>query len=210
MRISSAWVMATALCLPSSVVMADSSTTNNIEYEYIHADLSSGSLNENLGENNNVTTLTIGGNYLFTDHWVASLDYSARFIHPANTTTEIYSLMPGIGYRYALIEDLDMLAQASVGYIRARTTNDITDETLKSDTELRYGTSLTLSYALNENWQASVIGELTRSDILDENLLTLRGDYKLSKRFMLGGFYTHRDTGESTTNEGGISVRFAY
>jgi len=191
---------------------------NDVNYNNLYADLSAGSLNENLGVNNNVTALSIGGNYLWTDNILATLDYSARFIHPDATTTEFYTLLPGIAYRYPIMDKLDIVATAKLGYLWASQTVDATDQELFKDNGVMWGGSLELKYALTKTWELAMRGELNNSDTADVGVFHVRADYQFSSNLSIGGFYTHRDgdyktseiSGSATTNEGGISLRYFY
>ena len=73
-----------------------------------------------------------------------------------------------------------------------------------------WGGDLTLKYELNKFWELSVTGGLRRSDILDEDIFNMRGDYQVSTKLVVGGFYTHRNNGSTTTNEGGVSLRYLF
>ncbi|NOH80555.1 porin family protein [Vibrio sp. RE86] len=217
MQVKMGWAVAPILLSLSASVLAAEST-NQLKYDYLYADLSAGSLNENLGVNNNVTALSIGGNYLLSEHVLATLDYTARFIHPDDITSELYTLLPGVAYRYPLMDKLDIVATAKLGYLWATQTRDSTDEELFKDNEFMWGASLELKYALNKSWELAMKGELNHSDLIEEGIFNLRADYQFSSRMSVGGFYTHRDgdfetsqiSGNATTNEGGISLRYLF
>lgn len=217
MELKYRWILA-PLLLTASVQAAENNQLNNVNYDFIYADLSSGSLNENLGEDNNATALAVGGNYVWSDNILFTLDYTARFIHPTDITTELYTLLPGVAYRYPLADKLDIVTTAKLGYLWAKQTRDSTDEKLYSDSDLTLGASVELRYALTEKWQLATSGEYNHTDFLDERVFNVRADYQFAKRFTAGVFYTHRDgdfetaqiKGSSTTNEGGISLRYLF
>lgn len=198
------------MLLAASLSAYGQSTTNNLNYNFLYADLSAGSLGENLGVNSNVTSLAVGGNMLIDNQFLATLDYEARFIHPQNTTTEIYTLLPGAAFRYPIEDKWDLVAGTKAGYIWSTQTNDITDAKISSDNKFMWGGDLTLKYELNKFWELSVTGGLRRSDILDEDIFNMRGDYQVSTKLVFGGFYTHRNNGSTTTNEGGVSLRYLF
>ncbi len=210
------WLLVSTLTLSFQAVANDA--TNNLRYNTLYADLSAGSLNENLGVNNNVTALSVGGNYLITPNALATLDYTARFIHPNDVTTEIYTLLPGVAYRFPLMQRLDFIATAKLGYLWVTQTQDSTDQELFRDNEMMWGASVEAKYALSQQWEAAMRGEMNRSDLLDENIFQVRADYQFSARLTVGAFYTHRDgdystnqiSGNATTNEGGISLRYLF
>ena len=192
--------------------------TNQLNYDFLYADLSAGSLNENLGVNNNVTALAVGGNYLLADNVLVTLDYSARFIHPEGFTTELYTLLPGVAYRYPIIDKLDLVVGARLGDLWATQTKDDTQQKLFSDNDFVLSATLALKYAINEKWEVAAQGEINHSDFLEENVFHFRADYQFAERFTVGGFYTHRDgdfettriNGNASTNEGGVSLRYLF
>ncbi|MCG9679898.1 transporter [Vibrio sp. Isolate24] len=194
--------------LVTSLSAFGQNTAHDLNYDFLYADLSAGSLDENLGVNSNVTSLAVGGNMLLDDQFLATLDYEARFIHPKDTTTERYTLLPGAAFRYSLEDKWDLVAGAKAGFIWSTQTNDVTDEKISSDSKFMWGGDITLKYELSKLWELSVTGGVRRSDILDEDIFNMRGDYQISPKLMLGGFYTHRNNGSTTTNEGGVSLRY--
>jgi len=174
---------------------------------YFYADLAAGALDDDIGTNSNVTSLSVGGVMPLSFGLLASLDYSARFIHPDETTTEIYTLLPGLGMQFDLAQNLALQGLVKAGMQWAEQTNDITDTTLSSNDEFTWGGELGLIYQLNERWSAIADVEWNRSDIIDVDIYTLRANYRASQRMSFGGFYTHRNSGVTTTNEGGVSLR---
>lgn len=184
---------------------------NRFNYNYLYADLAAGSFNDDIGTNSNVTSLAVGGKKLIQEHVLATLDYEARFIHPNNnTTTENYTLLPGVALRYSIEEGWDLIAGAKLGYVWSSQTNDITDEKVFSDGDFMWGGDVSLKYELDQHWQISLTGEMRRSDILDEDIFNIRADYQIFPRMALAGFYNHRNNGKTTVNEGGISVKYWY
>ncbi|MGY5613031.1 outer membrane beta-barrel protein [Vibrio brasiliensis] len=217
MEVKYSWILAPLLLATSAHVSANDST-NQINYGYAYADVSAGSLNENLGVNNNVTALAVGGNYLWTENILFTLDYTARFIHPEDFTTELYTLLPGVAYRYPVLAKLDLVAKAKIGYLWAKQSQDSTNAKLFSDSDLVLGAGVELKYALTDDWELAAGAEFNYTDFLEEEIYQLRADYRISPRITLGGFYTHRSgdfetvkiAGSATTNEGGISLRFLF
>ncbi|KJY84885.1 membrane protein [Vibrio galatheae] len=217
MDLKHCWLYA-PLLLVSSLHAAETNKLNNINYDFFYADLSAGSLNENLGVNNNVTALSVGGNYVFSDNVLFTLDYTARFIHPEDETTELYTLLPGVGYRYAIIDSLDLVVGAKLGYLWATQSVDNTNIKLFSDNDFSLGASVQLRYSPSEKWELAASGEYNYTDFLDETIFNLRADYQFAQRFTVGAFYTHRAgdfattriQGNATTNEGGISLRYLF
>ncbi|MCG9582281.1 porin family protein [Vibrio tubiashii] len=217
MELKYRWMLA-PLLLASSVHAAEPNKINELNYDFLYADLSSGSLNESLGSDNNATALAVGGNYVWSDNILFTLDYSARFIHPKDVTTELYTLLPGVAYRYPVMDKLDVIATAKVGYLWAKQTLDSTEEKLFSDSKPSIGASIELKYALTEKWELAGRGEFNYTDLLEETLFNVRADYQFAERFTVGAFYTHRDgdfetariKGSATTNEGGISLRYLF
>ncbi|NOH72271.1 outer membrane beta-barrel protein [Vibrio pectenicida] len=198
----------TLLCvLPVSIANA----SNNFNYNYLYADLSAGSFDDDLGTNSNVTSLAVGGKKRLDKKILATIDYEARFIHPNdNTTTENYTLLPGVAFYYSLEDKWDLMVGAKTGYVWSSSTNDITDEKLFSDGKFMWVGNVTLKHELTQHWQVSFTGELRRSDILDEDIFNMRAGYQVTDKIVVAGFYTHRNNGKTTTNEGGISVKYLY
>ncbi|OIQ26619.1 outer membrane beta-barrel protein [uncultured Vibrio sp.] len=186
------------------------SSVINYNYNYVYADLSSGSYDETLGVNSNVTALAIGFSALYRVNWLVGFDYSARFAHRDNETDEYYTMQPAIGYRFELMPKLELSPRAKVGFKRLNTVEEESDVRLLRHDDFIYGGDLKLAYQWTKKLELAAIGELIRSEHFDENILTLRGDYRFSKKMTVGGFYTHRDMMSNTTNEGGISLRYYF
>ncbi|MEZ9229890.1 outer membrane beta-barrel protein [Vibrio amylolyticus] len=185
-------------------------SSSSINYDYFYADLSSGSYDETLGVNSNVTALAVGFSTLYRQNWLLGFDYSARFTHRDTETDEYYTIQPAIGYRFELMPNFELSPRVKVGFKRLNVVVDDTDVRLFRHDDFIYGGDLKAAYQLTKKLELAAVGELIRSEHFDENILTLRGDYRISQSFTLGGFYTHRDMKSNTTNEGGISLRFYY
>ncbi|KGY12170.1 membrane protein [Vibrio tubiashii] len=193
------------------------SQTNHLNYDYLYADLSSGSLRED-SDSKNATALAVGVNYLWNDNLLFTLDYSARFIHPADVTTELYTLLPGVAYRFPLADKLDLVAGAKLGYLWGKQSLDSTNEKLFSDNNGSFGASLAVKYAFFSNWELASSIEINRADFVEENLFQIRADYQFAKDFTFGAFYTYRKSefetvrikGKTTTSEGGIALRYLF
>ncbi|MCL9782007.1 porin family protein [Vibrio sp. S4M6] len=209
LKIGSA-VVAMWMSFSSSVYAEENASTSSINYNYLYADASSGSLNEDIGGNSNVTAVGVGGSMLYKNSWLLVTDYAARFVHPENLTNEYYSLRPGVGYKYSITDKLDVSSRVRYGILWSSVTDDRTNATLSSDTNSIYGVDLMFTYKAMENLEVTLGGELSRSSPIDEDIFILRGDYYIDEHVAIGGFYTYRDAQTSRTNEGGISVRYAY
>ncbi|MBU2898232.1 porin family protein [Vibrio hepatarius] len=200
-----------SLMLLGLLPMFTTNASNNFNYNYLYADLSAGSYDDDLGTNSNVTSLAVGGKKQFDKKILATLDYEARFIHPNdNTTTENYILLPGVAFNYSLDDKWDLIAGAKTGYVWSSSSNDITDEKLFSDGKFMWAGDVTLKHEISQYWQISLIGELRRSDFLDEDIFNMRAGYQVTDKIVVAGFYTHINNGKTTTNEGGISVKYLY
>ncbi|EGQ8041140.1 MULTISPECIES: outer membrane beta-barrel protein [Vibrio] len=184
-------------------------------YEHIHLDVGAGTTNEEWLDNSNATTVGLGGNYLFTENWLFNVDYSAQFFHPDDFTLRIDRLLFGGGYRYGVTEQFDIYGIYGIGAIKAKATDDKTDNTLSSDSELIQAVAVGVNYLLSEKLIATAEVELNRSDIVDENNFKIGFNYQWHKVIGTGLFYQFRDTdysGESSdyVNEVGLSLKFVY
>ena len=191
---------------------------NSSDGNYLYAELASGSLDERIGVNSNVTTLKIGGQNFLRDHFYLAIDYSARFIHPQNTTTELYSLLPGINFRYEIIDNLELGAGLRLGYLWAKQTQDSNGENLYSENGVQWGGMTEVRYRVNSGCELSIAGELKKSDTVDEHILYFISEYHVSTDFKVGIFYRHTNgdystaniKGESTSNDGGFIVSYFF
>ncbi|MDW2457479.1 outer membrane beta-barrel protein [Vibrio sp. 1249-1] len=184
-------------------------------YEHIHLDVGAGTTNEEWLDNSNATTVGLGGNYLFTENWLFNVDYSAQFFHPDDFTLRIDRLLFGGGYRYGVTEQFDIYGIYGIGAIKAKATDDKTDNTLSSDSELIQAVTVGVNYLLSEKLIATAEVEFNRSDIVDENNFKIGFNYQWHKVIGTGLFYQFRDTdysGESSdyVNEVGLSLKFVY
>ncbi|HHF2898473.1 porin family protein [Vibrio alginolyticus] len=184
-------------------------------YEHIHLDVGAGTTNEEWLDNSNATTVGLGGNYLFTENWLFNVDYSAQFFHPDDFTLRIDRLLFGGGYRYGVTEQFDIYGIYGIGAIKAKATDDKTDNTLSSDSELIQAVTVGVNYLLSEKLIATAEVELNRSDIVDENNFKIGFNYQWHNVIGTGLFYQFRDTdysGESSdyVNEVGLSLKFVY
>ncbi|ELA8361690.1 TPA: porin family protein [Vibrio alginolyticus] len=184
-------------------------------YEHINLDVGAGTTNEEWLDNSNATTVGLGGNYLFTENWLFNVDYSAQFFHPDDFTLRIDRLLFGGGYRYGVTEQFDIYGIYGIGAIKAKATDDKTDNTLSSDSELIQAVTVGVNYLLSEKLIATAEVELNRSDIVDENNFKIGFNYQWHKVIGTGLFYQFRDTdysGESSdyVNEVGLSLKFVY
>ncbi|KOE07458.1 outer membrane beta-barrel protein [Vibrio sp. 665] len=202
-----------ALSAISSAAVMDQA--EKFGYEHIHLDVGAGTTNEEWLDNSNATTVGLGGNYLFTENWLFNVDYSAQFFHPDDFTLRIDRLLFGGGYRYGVTEQFDIYGIYGIGAIKAKATDDKTDNTLSSDSELIQAVTVGVNYLLSEKLIATAEVELNRSDIVDENNFKIGLNYQWHKVIGTGLFYQFRDTdysGESSdyVNEVGLSLKFVY
>ncbi|EPN3958463.1 outer membrane beta-barrel protein [Vibrio alginolyticus] len=184
-------------------------------YEHIHLDVGAGTTNEEWLDNSNATTVGLGGNYLFTENWLFNVDYSAQFFHPDDFTLRVDRLLFGGGYRYGVTEQFDIYGLYGIGAIKAKATDDKTDNTLSSDSELIQAVTVGVNYLLSEKLIATAEVELNSSEIVDENNFKIGLNYQWHKVIGTGLFYQFRDTdysGESSdyVNEVGLSLKFVY
>ncbi|MFH4511666.1 outer membrane beta-barrel protein [Vibrio alginolyticus] len=201
--------------LPAISSAAVMDQAEKLGYEHIHLDVGAGTTNEEWLDNSNATTVGLGGNYLFTENWLFNVDYSAQFFHPDDFTLRIDRLLFGGGYRYGVTEQFDIYGLYGIGAIKAKATDDKTDNTLSSDSELIQAVTVGVNYLLSEKLIATAEVELNRSDIVDENNFKIGLNYQWHKVIGTGLFYQFRDTdysGESSdyVNEVGLSLKFVY
>ncbi|WP_039949030.1 outer membrane beta-barrel protein [Vibrio ichthyoenteri] len=200
------WVMAATL--PISFASFGQIGLSDFRYGYV--DFAAGSLDEKIGENSNVTAINAGGKLPIDRRWLATLDYSARFIHPDKTTTEIYTVLPGVAARIDAGPGLQFLANAKAGMQWARLTDDKTNIKLESSNEFVWGMEVGLVYNITPRWRLATDAELNRSDILDVEIYSLRADFRINSGFTMGGFYSHRDSERGSTNEGGVAMKLFF
>ncbi|MFA0056547.1 hypothetical protein [Vibrio echinoideorum] len=198
----------------SSNSWAVSGDVNILDYDHIYATAHSGSLNEDAGSNNNASSYGLGVSYTMTDDWLLLGDYSARFIHPDETTTRIDTLMTGAGYRYSLRKDLDLVASYLLGITKGKVEDNDTNQTESSDTEFIQGLKAELNYGFAKRWIANGSVQVNRSDLFDEEIYHLGLRYLVTNKFAIGGSYQHRD-GEGKirserTNELGVEFFLEY
>lgn len=211
MDLKPSWLLTPVVLAFSTATLAlDTDANQKLDYGYFYGQVAGGSLNENIGENSNVTAIAVGGNYHILSDLMLTGEYEARFIHPKKTTTRIYTLLPGAAYRYSILDNLDVVAGGIAGLLWTSQTDNDTDKTIEKDSYFMWGGNITVRYAFNEYLEASGVAEVRRSDVLDEEVYTARVDYFTSPRIAFGGYYTHRDKDVATSNEGGVSVRFFY
>lgn len=184
-------------------------------YKHIYLNVGAGTTNEAWLENSNVTTIDLGGNYLLTDNWLFNSDYSAQFFHPDTYTLRIDRLTFGGGYRYGLLKQLDLYALYRLGVIKAKATDNDTDRTLVSETEFFHAAIMGANYLLIEKFIMSAELEANRSDIVDENKITIGFNYQWHDVIGTGLYYQYRDSdyeGASSDyiNEVGLSLKFVY
>ncbi|KAB0463481.1 MULTISPECIES: outer membrane beta-barrel protein [Vibrio] len=208
------------LSLVSTVFMfspslwAETHSVPILDYDHIYATAYSGSLNEDAGGNNNASSFGLGGSYAMTGGWLLLGDYSARFIHPDDTTTRIDTLMPGVGYRYGIKKDLDVVAYYLLGITKGQVEDNDTNRTESSDTEFIQGVKVGLNYGFAKRWIANGSVQVNRSDLFDEEIYHLGLRYLVTNKFAIGGSYQHRD-GEGKirserTNELGVEFFLEY
>ncbi|MGF1755628.1 hypothetical protein L4C33_18770 [Vibrio makurazakiensis] len=177
-----------------------------LDYDYLYASVGSGSLNEDAGVNSNASIFSIGGSYQADDNWLVVGDYTARFLHPDETTTRADTLMAGAGYRYVIVRDFDFVTSYQIGVTKAKVElNDAANTTVSSDTEFIHGVKVALNYGFSESWIAIGSVQFNRSDLLDEEVYHTSLRYLVTPKFAVGGFYNHRNGQDERTNEIGIN-----
>ena len=194
---------------------SESEQAEKFGYENIYLNVGAGTTNEEWLENANVTTIDLGGNYLLTDNWLLNGDYSAQFFHPDTYTLRIDRLAFGGGYRYGLLQQLDLYALYRLGAIKAKATDNDTDRTLVSETEFFHAVVMGLNYLMSEKFTLITQLEANRSDIVDENKMTIGFNYQWHDVIGTGLYYQYRDTdykdaSSDYINEVGLSLKFVY
>ncbi|MFA0569016.1 outer membrane beta-barrel protein [Vibrio gallaecicus] len=202
--------LVTVLMACSSIAWSNENPTDILDYDYIYASAGSGSLNEDATANANASVYALGVSYMMNDNWLLMGDYTARFIHPDDTTTRIDTLMGGIGYRYNLMQDFDFIASYNLGITKAKVELNTNNIAVSSDTELIHGGKVALNYGFAESWIASGSIQVNRSDLIDEEIYQTSLRYLVTSRFAIGGFYAHRDGNTQRTNELGINFLLEY
>ncbi|HHF2994433.1 TPA: outer membrane beta-barrel protein [Vibrio diabolicus] len=208
-------LLASLAALPAVTSAAVMDQAEKFGYEHIHLDVGAGTTNEEWLDNSNATTIGLGGNYLFTENWLFNVDYSAQFFHPDDFTLRIDRLLFGGGYRYGITDQFDIYGKYGIGAIKAKATDDKTDNTLSSDSELLQAITVGVNYLFSEKLIATAEMEVNRSDIVDENNFKIGFNYQWHDVIGTGLFYQFRDTdysGESSdyVNEVGLSLKFVY
>ncbi|MDH5930998.1 outer membrane beta-barrel protein [Vibrio splendidus] len=204
-----------AVFMFSPSLWADTNAVDILDYDHIYATAHSGSLNEDAGGNNNASSYGLGVSYAMTDDWLLLGDYSARFIHPDDTTTRIDTLMPGVGYRYSIKKDLDIVAYYLLGITKGKVEDNDTNRTESSDTEFVQGVKAELNYGFAKRWIANGSVQVNRSDLFDEEIYHVGLRYLVTNKFAIGGSYQHRDGegskgGSERTNELGVEFFLEY
>ncbi|NAZ46456.1 outer membrane beta-barrel protein [Vibrio toranzoniae] len=199
----------------SPSLWAETHSVNILDYNHIYATAHSGSLNEDAGGNNNASSFGLGASYAVTDDWLLLADYNARFIHPDKSTTRIDTLMPGVGYRYSIKKDLDIVASYLLGITKGESELNSSNKTLESDTEFIQGVKAELNYGFAKRWIANGSVQVKRSDLFDEEIYHLGLRYLVTNKFAIGGSYQHRDGegskgGSERTNELGVEFFLEY
>ena len=194
----------------SSIAWSNENPTDILDYDYIYASAGSGSLNEDAAANANASVYALGVSYMMNENWLLLGDYTARFIHPDDTTTRIDTLMGGIGYRYNLMQDFDFIASYNLGITKAKVELNTNNTTVSSDTELIHGGKIALNYGFAESWIANGSIQVNRSDLIDEEIYQTSLRYLVTSQFAIGGFYAHRDGNTQRTNELGINFLLEY
>jgi len=194
--------------------MAQDNESKDLDFNYVTASVYSGSLNADAGGNNNASVFGLGVSYELTDKWLLVGDYTARFIHPDESTTRIDTLMGGAGYRFNIRKDLDIVASYLLGVTKGEVELNSNNQTLESDTEFIHGGKLDLNYGFAKRWVANGSIQANRSELFDEEIYHLGLRYKITSKFSIEGAYQHRngdsDNGGERTNELGLAFRLEY
>jgi len=199
------WPVLLASVLSSSVTYAhELNDVTPVQYDLLSASLSSGSYRDNSTDGDNTTSVGLNLSHkLEESDLLWSVDYSSRFVHFDSLTVDHYLLRVGLGYRWLVAENLDLVTHGKVGALRV----DAGDK----ETDFVYSVDVGLRYAITEKLEASVFAEAIRNKWLDENVVTLAADYYFYPKFALGGFVAYRD-GERNVSvrEAGVIARFNY
>ena len=194
--------------------MAQDNESKDLDFNYVTASVYSGSLNADAGGNNNASVFGLGVSYELTDKWLLVGDYTARFIHPDESTTRIDTLMGGAGYRFNIRKDLDIVASYLLGVTKGEVELNSNNKTLESDTEFIHGGKFDLNYGFAKRWVANGSIQANRSELFDEEIYHLGLRYKITSKFSIEGAYQHRngdsDNGGERTNELGLAFRLEY
>ncbi|MEZ9058153.1 outer membrane beta-barrel protein [Vibrio pelagius] len=194
--------------------MAQDNESKDLDFNYVTASVYSGSLNADAGGNNNASVFGLGVSYELTDKWLLVGDYTARFIHPDESTTRIDTLMGGAGYRFNIRKDLDIVASYLLGVTKGEVELNSNNQTLESDTEFIHGGKLDVNYGFAKRWVANGSIQANRSGLFDEEIYHLGLRYKITSKFSIEGAYQHRngdsDNGGERTNELGLAFRLEY
>ncbi len=208
-------ILVSMLAAPAISSASELKQAERFGYEHIHLNVGGGTTDEAWLENSNVTSMNLGGNYLYTDNWLINFDYTAQFFHPDTYTLRIDRLTFGGGYRYGFTQKFDMYGLCRLGSIKAKATDNDTDKALVSDTDFIHAAVIGVSYLLHENFTVTAEVEANRSDIVDENNITVGFNYQWHDVIGTGLYYQYRDTdyaGVSSDyiNEVGLSLKFLY
>nr|WP_321281421.1 outer membrane beta-barrel protein [uncultured Vibrio sp.] len=204
------------LCFfPALSSASEAEQADKFGYEHIYLNVGAGTTNEDWLENANVTTIDLGGNYLFTDNWLFHTDYSAQFFHPDSYTLRIDRLTFGGGYRYGITQQFDLYGIYRLGVIKAKAKDDDTDKTLLSDSEFIHAVAVGAQYLVGEKLIVNAELEANRSDVVDENKYKIGFNYQWHDVIGTGVYYQYRDTEYSGSrsdyiNEVGLNLRFVY
>ncbi len=199
------WVVLWAPMLVSSYSYAHKlNEATPVQYDYLYGSVNSGSYRSDTSEGDNVTAVELGIQHKVEDSDVLwSADYGSRFVHFDNYTVDHYLLRTGLGYRWLLVDNLDFVARGKVGALRIDAGN--------KETDFVYSAELGFRYAVTQKFETSIFAEAIRNKWLDENVVTVSGDYYFYPKFALGGFVSYRDAEHNiSVREGGIMARFNY
>ncbi len=199
------WVVLLAPMLVSSYSYAHKlNQVTPVQYDHVYGSVKSGSYRSNSSDGDNVTAVELGIQHKFENSdllW--SADYGSRFVHFDSHTVDHYLLRAGLGYRWLLVENLDLVTRGKVGALRIDAGNKETDFVYSADIGLRY--------AVTDKFETSIFAEAIRNKWLDENVVTVSGDYYFYPKFSLGGFVSYRDAEHNiSVREGGLMARFTY
>ncbi len=202
------------LAVPAVSSASEAEQVEKFGYKHIQLSIGGGTTTEKWLENSNVTTLDLGGNYLFTDNWFVNFDYSAQFFHPKTYTLRIDRLMLGGGYRYGLSANMDLYGIYRLGVIKAKAKDNDTDETLVSEREFLHEATIGVNYLVTEKLILNAEIEANRSDIVDENKYKIGFNYQWHDVIGTGVYYEYRDTeyigASDYVNELGLNLKFVY
>ncbi len=197
-------VLLSPVLLTSYAFAHDLNETTPLQYDYAYGSVGSGSYKDHTTSGDNTSSLVVGISHKFEgSNWLWSADYGSRFNHLDPQTVDQYQLRTGVGYRWLLMDNLDLVSNGKIGALRV--------DAGKKETDFVYSVDIGLRYAFTKKLEAAATTEAIRNKWMDVYVYTLSGDYYLYPKFALGAFMSYRD-GEhgASVREAGLLARFNY